>query len=345
MGGKAIHSLESSDKNGNPHMRKSRIGFFWIFLLGVSLYACYVYFCFIYINRTQCLKNKHKLYYVPMDISRFDGYGLPYLSLKIENQTMLALLDLGFQGYFAISSSILDDIQDKKHLYLKTYCGIFGAEHQNNVYQIPRAEVGSLKFTRATVYEASDDFFASSVFFSEGNRPRVDKDQGIIGWRAFSRANLFLDTTNSLVGFADSLETLQQNGYADRHFIKVPLLLDRGFVEIEVEGPMGSFRCVLDTGASYSIMHTECKEGQAPEQAIWENISNDTSLIIGGESFGPILFLHFPIHLPLPLKVDAILGMEFLKEHIVFIDFAEGYVYLAKRALSGCGGEGSDPLH
>lgn len=152
---------------------------------------------------------------------------------------------------------------------------------------------------------------------------------GVIGWRVFSISNLFLDLGDSLIAFADSVEILKQNGYGELDFIKIPLLLDRGLVELQAESPEGPLRCVLDTGSSASAIHRDLKEGQTLEQAMKDNISNDLSLTIGGKNFGPILFFHFPIESP--LKVDAILGMEFLKEHVLFLDFAEGYAYLSKK--------------
>lgn len=309
-------------------MKISRSFIFFSVLFGITTYICYTYSWFSPINNHPQFKDKHKVYYIPISIPKINNDGIPYLPIKIENQTILAQLSLGFQGYFALSSSILDAIQYKKYLHLMTYYKMFDTENQSKVYEIPRIEVGPFSLIRTNAYELSEDFFESQISFLKEISPQIDRNFSIIGWHAFLKTNLFLDVANSLTGLADSIETLQQNGYKEKDFVKVPLLMDRGFLEIEVEGPEGFLRCILATGASHNIMH-KYKEGQTLEQSIYDNSPSDISLTIGGENFGPTLFFHFPIQTS-QLRNDAILGMEFLKKHILFLDFAEGYAYLAK---------------
>jgi hypothetical protein len=241
-------------------------------------------------------------------------------------------LDLGFQGDFAFPCSILDTIQNKKYRRLKTVHGIRGIGYQNRVYETPEVRVNSIGFTHPELYELSAAFIEDSIILKKDNISYTARDLGLIGWNLFRTRNLFLDIDSSLIVFSDSLETIRQNGYVEMHFAKVPLILDNGCIEVQAQGPTGALRCLLDTGASMSVMHTESKKEQTLEQALQdpENISRDNSLMIGETSFGPIVFFHLPIHLP--GKIEAILGMDFFREHMVFIDFSEKYVYIAQKA-------------
>ena len=312
-------------------MKKENTRVFGIFLLGIWVSVCCIFFYLAYIRKEQRLQKE--AYYFSICVSKFSEAGIPYIPVEIENQMVLAKLDLGFQGCFAFSDYVLDKIQNKKFLYLKKYYGIHGLSEPNKVYEISKSKIGSFSFVRSIIYEAPGSFFDTRLVLLKGDTQyRENRAEGIVGWHPFSLTNVFLDLGNSLVGFAGSLEALKQNGYAEKKFIKTPLLTDRGLIEIEVEGPDGLLRCALDTGCSCSMKYADCKEGQTLERLILENVSNDTSLLIGGERFGPILFIPFPIRTP--IKIEAILGMEFLKKHVVFLDFAEKYVYFSIEPVS-----------
>jgi len=312
-------------------MKKENGRVFAVFLFGLWVSLSCVFLYSAYTRKEKRLKNERKAYYFSMSVPRFSKGDVPYIPVQIGNQMVLAQLDLGFEGAFAFSRSILEKVQDKKFLYLKPYCKIHGTEVQTEVYEISKAKIGSANFTRLKACEASEDFFDTRLVRS-AIQDQENRDEGVVGWHPFSLSNIFLDLGNSLVGFAGSLEALQQNGYGERQFIKTPLLTDRGLIEIEVEGSDGPLRCVVDTGCSYSMKNTESENGNPVEKLTLENFSKNTFLMIGGEKFGEVLFLHFPMRLP--IKIDAILGMEFLKKHVLLLDFSEGYAYLSKEPSS-----------
>ena len=150
-------------------------------------------------------------------------------------------------------------------------------------------------------------------------------EAGRIGWTLFQDVNLFMDLKNSRIAFCDSLDTLKKQGYPVDTFTKVPLLLDHGLIEFEALITEGKLRCVLDTGATWNILNT--KSQQPIEQIIWSarTVSEPTILQIGEKDFGKTSFHLLPLNLPIP--VEAILGMEFLSTHLVFIDFAHNHIY------------------
>lgn len=316
-------------------MRISRFSVFLSVFFAILICVCYEYSHFYPTNKTRQIKEKQKPYYIPISIPKISELRVPLLPLRIENQTMMLKLGTGFAVDLALPSSILDTIEHKKYLFTITLHGMFDTVDRNKVYEVPEVNLGSLSLTQVKICEGSEEFFESFISFPEGIKPQIDRTFGIIGWRAFLRTNLFLDIGNLIVGVTDSLKTLQQNLYAENHFVKIPLLMDRDYLGIEVEGPQGLLRCNIDTASTINIIHTECKEGQIPEKVMWESLSEETFLRIGGEDFGPIFCHHFPIHSSNQssdvLKIDAILGTEFLSKHILFLDFANGYAYLAKR--------------
>jgi len=170
--------------------------------------------------------------------------------------------------------------------------------------------------------------YREAIFVQNGEEPSLS-EPGRLGWELFYNVNLLVDISNSKISFCDSLETLQEYGYKIENFSKAPLLLDRGLIEFESQTSQGLLRCVLDTGSTFNFLHIELEKAQKIEQILWEddNIVNYSSFEIDKKNFGPIYFHKMPIKIP--IHIDAILGMDFFREHIVFIDFKRRAIYFS----------------
>jgi hypothetical protein len=105
-------------------------------------------------------------------------------------------------------------------------------------------------------------------------------------------------------------------------------------LQFEATTPTGSIRCWLDTGATWNILNIESDNNKTAEQLAWDayNSKNIPIFKINQHDFGPIKFREIPIRFP--FHVQAILGMEFFNEHLVFLDFDKNYAYFAKRPLA-----------
>ncbi len=123
---------------------------------------------------------------------------------------------------------------------------------------------------------------------------------------------------------------MQQHDYPDLQFSKTSLLTSRGLVEVQIDSSVGSLFCMIDTGASCSILKMKMDKGQDLEEAVLDPTNFvDVILTIGGKSFGAVEFVSIPVQYP--VSVEAILGMDFLQDHLVFLDFYEGYAYFARK--------------
>jgi hypothetical protein len=125
------------------------------------------------------------------------------------------------------------------------------------------------------------------------------------------------------------MDTLKNHGVEVDQFVKAPLVLDQGGVAIRVSAPEGDFRWELDTGASFNIFHKDRVGNESiNEMVLDEKNITDVLLKIGGVDFGKIHFRTLPIEFA--IKTQAVLGMDFFLAHKMFIDFKEGYIYIAK---------------
>ncbi|MBI5272814.1 MAG: hypothetical protein HY861_02390 [Chlamydiia bacterium] len=304
--------------------RSSKWLFASVFFLAVSTFSCYRI-------PKQAPPNhpKHEIFFVPVPITKLSSTQAPCIDVRIGNTTLSMELDLGFRGDLTLTGQSADAIGSKTFIFTKSMYGMLGKEYLTNIYRIPKASIGAMAFIQPTLQNDRDEFIADSVFVQGGGKPSP-RPPGRVGWELFYNVNLLVDLKNSQIAFCDSVDTLQKQGYPTEHFVKTPLLLERGLVEFEASTGEGSLHCTLDTGATWNMLNTEIAEGRSIEQIAWdpENVLHYPSLKIGAEEFGPIDFHRIPIHLP--IRIEATLGMEFFQDHLVFLDFSRGYAYFFK---------------
>ena len=92
------------------------------------------------------------------------------------------------------------------------------------------------------------------------------------------------------------------------------------------EGPL---RCVLDTGATMNILHTELQDEGAIEEILEGGRFERNEFQVSGVNLGKVSF--YPLPIRLPIRIDAILGMDFLSDYLVFIDFRNGQIYFLQK--------------
>ncbi len=252
---------------------------------------------------------------------------LPCLMIKIEDQYFLTELDLGFRGEVVFTTETIQAISNKTLLGEKIMYGVTGSSYNEKEYSAPPIEIGKLTFSNCVMDEQPKEFVWDSCIVKNEDNP-CQRAPGRVGWKLFRNCNLFLDLANSKIAFCDSPKTLEEQGFLLKEFVKTPLYLDRGLLEIVVGGLNGFQMWTLDTGATWNIVHTENNAKSIQEMA--QDPSNEYTgvLKIGDREFGPMPLHKLPLRLPIPL--NGMLGMEFFKTHQVFIDFAENQVYIRK---------------
>jgi hypothetical protein len=202
-----------------------------------------------------------------------------------------------------------------------------GTEHEVEIYEIPTVKIGQVTFYNPTFQVASTEIRKQSSILQNDAEPSQLED-GSMGWELFRQTTLFLDLEHSQIAFCDGVQTLKKHGYPIDTFIKTPLISEKGLIECNVITPNGPLLCMLDTGSTWNILNKALPPDQSIEQVAWDP-QNESQIPISfdGKNFDIITFHHIPINLP--IKVEAVLGMEFFKKHQVFIDFGENQIYFA----------------
>lgn len=306
------------------------VGLTLIFLLSIG---ALIYWTYSRTAKTPSLrttvhtKDVQGSYFVPIEVSKFTETALPCVAVDIGGQTFCMELDIGFQGDVSVEDTVLDRVSSKHLLGSKLTYGFRGKQYEVDLYRLPRIEIGAMSFVHPILQVASNAFRQDGKITQPGCIS-PSHESGRLGWQLFHNVNLFLDLKNAKIAFCDSLNTLKKQRYSIDHFVRVPLFLERGLIELEAQIFENSFvRCVLDTGTTWNILNVVPSE-EAIEQKAWDpqNILKSSTCKIGERNFGPVEFRRLPIRIP--IQVDAILGMGFLMDHSVFIDFSEKAIYL-----------------
>ncbi len=272
--------------------------------------------------------NNGNSYFISVPITKLSSIQSPCVDVNIGDKLFSMELDLGFRGDLSLQSRFINQISPKTFIKTKPMYGIRGKKHLNNLYQIPKVKIGGMAFFESVLQEDSAEFVKNSVFVKNGGEPSA-REPGRLGWEFFHATNLLIDIQNSTIAFCDSLDTLKQQGYPIEEFIDAPLHIEQGLVECIADTPEGPLRCMLDTGCTLNMLNSDIEEEKIA-RAFWDpEYDIDYAYFkIKNIDFGPQKFHRFPI--TLPIRIDAILGMDFFEEHLVFIDFSNEKIYFSK---------------
>lgn len=303
---------------------------FVVFGSGLVLSALYMYF----VNNgapfreSRVVKKEGQPFFVSVPIESFTSR-IPNISVIIENKTFLMGVDLGFKGYLSLNKRHLNSIRNKSPMPSKTMYNFRGNSYQNSCYEIPKAKIGQVVFSKLILQE-TDSQEEQDTLLHQGVDKSSSFRSGFVGWKLFENSNFLLDYKNSRIAFFDNIETLRKQGYKIENFTKVPLLTDRGILEFIAQTDKGPIRCFLDTGSTLNLIPGEM-EGTSFKEWIHNEKSHVhfSSFKIGGSEFGHLVFFKTPMQTPIDL--EAVIGVVFLKDRLMFIDFPNKAIYFSSK--------------
>lgn len=268
----------------------------------------------------------------PIYISPYDL--LPHIEVQIEGQNHSFLLDLGSKFEASIRTPLLESLQHKKHLGEASWTGIKGNFYRTKNYRIRKVKIGNTIFKNFPAKQEDDKFLLTDAVFHD---PKIQTEEeyltysiGSIGRPILSYTNLLLDFPNSQICATNSLDQLKALGYQVDSWHKITFTLDRGIV-LDVTTDFGQNRFLLDTGASFSFLDQTLAPPTSPEQAEKEPLTIASSTcFFEGIDYGSLRFR--PIPWPeIGKGLHGIIGMDFLKDHVLYIDYKKRHILLGHK--------------
>lgn len=248
----------------------------------------------------------------------FDESNTPHLTVCIEDSTYSFVMDLGLSFSFSLHQDLLKTIQ-KSSSGTTDWSDFRGKKYEAPKYRIPKINIGNLSFIDTLVVQERKDFYESTALYGAPHYPI-----GAVGASILEKYNLFLDFPHNNVYASKTLSQLQAKGLFSNYFLQLSFYIDDGNIILPIALGNTVRRLILDTGATYTVMRKELQE----------EISD---FCIAGHSFGKRSILFIDIHPR--LNFDGCLGMDFLCEYPLFIDYCNKFIFidLAKSQIPAFG--------
>jgi hypothetical protein len=264
-------------------------------------------------------------FFIPLRVD--DYWEVPVVQMEISGKKYDVELDLGIR----LSTLPKEDLEGiDKDFYGTFYTfDVHGKTYASPIYQIAGIKVHDFRVPMMRIREESLELVANNTVGGDSERPPYTRR---LGGEMFEDRNFLLDCAQSKIILCKSFKNLTRENYRLEEFIKIPFRFDNMMgICLEVEIDTGVKTLILNTGASRSILRGSSLEGKNAEESL-QNMSawSSKKFVLGGHDFGERKLYLFKISSVLA-EVDGILGMDFLKEHAVYLDMGRHVAYIEKR--------------
>lgn len=305
-------------------MKKTKIVF--VYLAPVLIFGGFLFYYF--------QSDTHYEARIPLDFIPYSKQ--PRAEVLIEGNKYPLMIDLGSPSSLTLKTEILDTIQ-KIPTGIVYSTDFKGNEYKSKTYLLPEIRIRNMIITKVETIDEGINFLkkGSVIYDDTGkNEKETTKEKpGRIGRKLFinGKANLLLDFHNSVMFACCHLKDRKKNGYQINQFVSAPFeLSDAEGIVLSIDTDLGTQRFMLDTGTTRSLLNSS--SSQCPDCEEWKpGLYQYQSLkfVFGGKDFGSQDFLL--IEMAASFKnLDGVIGMDFLQNHVVYIDFDQKRIYLGK---------------
>lgn len=270
-------------------------------------------------------------YYFSIPIE-FKPYShLPVTSIEIEGKNHKVEIDLGARMPLSLRETILKDLI-KKPNGTSRRVDIWGNEYETPLFHIPKAKTGDFTVKKIETREESYDFATkNSTVYDDTDRTEEERCQytGRIGRGFFSGKNIFMDFHNSIFILCKDLKDLGRDGYKFENLTSAPFEITLSGILLKTETDIGITRFVIDTGSTISILRSSLTAPNLETKRYGLSVFSSVKFSFNGIDLGPQDFCLLEIS-PVFKEMDGLLGMDFLQEHIIYLDFKTNTAYIGK---------------
>lgn len=242
-------------------------------------------------------------------------FNLPQVTLTIGGKEVLLLLDTGSRNALHLPIEVINTIPNKVEQANKIKSiDLSGNINESRQFIVNNLELGSFIFKNVDVLEYKNWGLAIS---SENSRKQQGEESfSVIGLDLFKDYLLTINFPERQLIISD-----EYNSYAmlDNTWISLPFVIDKEGIVISVSDGIKTYKMVLDTGATFSII----KESSLAQKTIQINKDDGYQFIdlkVNNLDSNKIKAIILD-SLPAEFQADGLLGGDFLNKHIVKIDF------------------------
>lgn len=252
--------------------------------------------------------------------------GLPIVEVDIMGHKRRAMVDLGSKLDLAIYDNPAE--LGLKQVGKGGYIPISGLKIERPNYLAKSVHLGSIAYHNKSVLVQNKEDAALGSLTDSNSTGYRNPYYAHIGRGILQEHGILIDAENSKIIICDDPSQLSDLGYAIESFRKLPFKRDPQGIIVETESCLGKHQLILDTGATVTLMRNSLTSGLPTQLGEIYKLPSIQSefLKLNGENFGSHRF-YFVEMTPL-IKFDGLLGMDFIRRHQIYIDFAAGYLLI-----------------
>ncbi|WP_194848233.1 hypothetical protein [Candidatus Neptunochlamydia vexilliferae] len=271
---------------------------------------------------------KEKAYFaiLPVKITRAN---LPCVDVMVEGKTYPVVIDLGSRFGLYVNTGVLKNF-NKKRCGIEKWRNLRGKGFKYPKYTLSKLEMGSLIFQKPVVVSTPEKEGSVCVIWQGENEEKLPSENiGHIGRELLKNVNLLFDIKRSVTIATNDWDVLKSEGYEMDSFIKVPFSLKRNGMIVRVETDLGQLKLILDTGSTLTLLKDSMLPKDKEVSIGYHGLSsmNSGRFVVGGVDFGSqeLTFLKMTDKLR---DIDGLLGMDFIQNHVIYVDFSKKILYI-----------------
>lgn len=230
----------------------------------------------------------------------FESAGVPMINISIEEKDYCVGIDFGNGFPFSFSDSVLEVI-NKIPYGNATWLDFKGNQYKSDAYIVPEVRIGGLTLSNKIVNQTKQEFY-DSVSAMSSPYHKI----GTIGLPILKKYNLFLDFPHSAVYAVNDYHHLQKASLLSNNLLSIPFTRHQDGILISVQTDMGEKNLILDTGCNFTFI-------RGPAALL------TSKFCLGGHDFGARSIT--PLAIDPSYSYDGFLGMDFLVQYPIFIDY------------------------
>lgn len=283
-----------------------------LFLLFFSVLVC---LCLLFLQK--------KTYHTCLNLD-FSSANLPITSVEIEEKKYYLEIDIGSKYALTLHGTSLSEIKNKKNLNKLSWKDFKGNSYSAYSYRLPKVTLKDIVVKDVIACTSNVNYENNTSLFGNPNTGINDAQR--IGRPFLSTFKLLLDFKNSRMFISNDIKKLKALGFDVSNFKKIPMKIGKTGAIIQIKTDFGIKKLSIDTGSTITSLRKN-------DQLKFTKSNHDVPIltskkfVIEGKDFGNQDFYLLAIT-PELNEVDGFLGMDFLKNHVVYIDFPGKMVYI-----------------
>lgn len=264
-----------------------------------------------------------KSYHTCLNVN-FSECNVPITNVEIEGRKYYLEIDTGSKFALTLDVNSLAKIKGKKKLSDLSWKDFKGNAYSSGSYQLPKVALADIFVTNVVTRTNNRNYNRNVMLF--GTVEKELEHVQSIGRPFLDKFKLLLDFRNSRMFISNDLKKLKEFGFDIGNFKKIPIEIGITGAIVKVETDFGIKRLAIDTGTTVTAIR-KMDQLKVDKSKRGLPVTMTKKFVIGGKNFGSReLYL---LDITTELKaIDGILGMDFLKSHVMYIDFPGKAVYI-----------------